>query len=156
MQITYIGKKALKADNVAGTKLVWTQGQSHEVADLVACAKLLKHTDSWAIDDSAEREAEARAQAGAEQAERDRAEAERAAAEAAAEQAARDEEARLKAEAEAQAEKEAAERSKAQQEQAEEAAELTVDQVREALKACGIKFHPNTGEQKLRAMLKEA
>lgn len=51
MQIEYVGKKPSRADNVAGTGLVWMSGQAHEVASAEACAKLLKHTDVWRIAD---------------------------------------------------------------------------------------------------------
>jgi hypothetical protein len=47
MLIVYVGGKPSKADNVAGTGLVWSPGQSHEVADPLACAKLLRHTGVW-------------------------------------------------------------------------------------------------------------
>jgi len=50
MRITYIGLKASKTDNVAGTGLTWAQGQSHEVASVDACAKLLRHADVWAAE----------------------------------------------------------------------------------------------------------
>lgn len=49
MRIAYIGLKASKTDNVAGTGLTWVAGQEHEVANLGACAKLLKHADVWAV-----------------------------------------------------------------------------------------------------------
>ncbi len=49
MRITYIGLKASKTDNVAGTGLTWLAGQEHEVASLEACSKLLKHADVWAV-----------------------------------------------------------------------------------------------------------
>ena len=53
MQIQYIGAKSKKTDNVAGTGLTWAAGQAHEVANLGACAKLLRHSDVWAPADGA-------------------------------------------------------------------------------------------------------
>ena len=53
MRITYIGLKASKTDNVAGTGLTWAAGQAHEVPSLDACAKLLRHSDVWALADGA-------------------------------------------------------------------------------------------------------
>ena len=53
MQIQYIGAKSKKTDNVAGTGLTWAAGQEHEVANLDACAKLLRHSDVWALADGA-------------------------------------------------------------------------------------------------------
>ena len=49
MRIAYIGLKASKTDNVAGTGLTWAAGQAHEVPNLDACAKLLRHSDVWAL-----------------------------------------------------------------------------------------------------------
>lgn len=49
MRIAYIGLKPTKTDNVAGTGLTWVAGQEHEVANLGACAKLLRHADVWAV-----------------------------------------------------------------------------------------------------------
>lgn len=47
--IEYIGKKASRADTVAGTKVVWNgPGDVQEVPDL-AVFKLLKHPDVWAL-----------------------------------------------------------------------------------------------------------
>ena len=53
MRIAYIGLKFSKTDNVAGTGLTWAAGQEHEVANLDACAKLLRHSDVWALADGA-------------------------------------------------------------------------------------------------------
>ena len=53
MQIQYIGAKSKKTDNVAGTGLTWVAGQAHEVPNLDACAKLLRHSDVWALADGA-------------------------------------------------------------------------------------------------------
>lgn len=48
MQIAYIGHKASKADNVAGTGVVWEfPGDVREVAD-AAARLLLLHSDVWA------------------------------------------------------------------------------------------------------------
>lgn len=44
--VQYIGKKEKKEDTVAGTGLVWFQGQVHFVPPIVA-AKLLKYPDAW-------------------------------------------------------------------------------------------------------------
>lgn len=49
MKIQYIGAKSKKTDNVAGTGLTWVAGQEHEVANLGACAKLLRHADVWVV-----------------------------------------------------------------------------------------------------------
>jgi hypothetical protein len=47
--IEYVGKKAMRADTVAGTKIVWYgAGDVQEVPDL-AVPKLLKHPDVWVI-----------------------------------------------------------------------------------------------------------
>lgn len=48
MKIVYVGTKPQKADNVAETKLIWTPGQIHEVADDLKAAKLLTYQDIWA------------------------------------------------------------------------------------------------------------
>ena len=53
MRIAYIGLKFSKTDNVAGTGLTWAAGQAHEVPSLDACAKLLRHSDVWALADGA-------------------------------------------------------------------------------------------------------
>ena len=53
MRIAYIGLKFSKTDNVAGTGLTWVAGQAHEVPNLDACAKLLRHSDVWAPADGA-------------------------------------------------------------------------------------------------------
>jgi hypothetical protein len=45
--VKYIGKKAVKRDNVAGTGLEWTPGQIH-VLPTVQAIKLLRHPDIWA------------------------------------------------------------------------------------------------------------
>lgn len=47
-QIVYIGLKEQKGDNVAGTGLVWTRGQIHEIEDEEKAAKLLAHPLIWA------------------------------------------------------------------------------------------------------------
>lgn len=47
MKIVYVGLKEMKADNIAGTGLVWTRGEIHEVEDPVKAAKLLEHTLIW-------------------------------------------------------------------------------------------------------------
>ena len=52
MKIIYVGLKQQKADNVAGTGLVWTRGQIHEVEDAVKAAKLLEHPLIWQDADS--------------------------------------------------------------------------------------------------------
>jgi len=44
--IQYVGKKAQKTDNVAGTGLTWTPGQVHIVPPLVA-QKLARFADIW-------------------------------------------------------------------------------------------------------------
>ena len=53
MKIQYIGAKSKKTDNVAGTGLTWAAGQAHDVPNLDACAKLLRHSDVWAPADGA-------------------------------------------------------------------------------------------------------
>lgn len=48
MLIEYIGLKAIKTDNVAGTGTVWTgQGDVQEVADEAAAAKLVACNTVW-------------------------------------------------------------------------------------------------------------
>ena len=47
MRIVYIGLKPLKADNVAGTGLVWKRGEVHEVEEEEKAAKLLAHPLIW-------------------------------------------------------------------------------------------------------------
>lgn len=47
-KIVYIGNKPQKSDNVAGTGLSWTPGQTHEVEDDKKAEKLLEHTSVWA------------------------------------------------------------------------------------------------------------
>ena len=47
MKVVYIGRKDVKADNVAGTGLIWTRGQIHEVEDEAKAAKLLEHALTW-------------------------------------------------------------------------------------------------------------
>lgn len=47
MRIVYVGLKDMKADNVAGTGLVWTRGQIHEVEDEAKANKLLFHPLIW-------------------------------------------------------------------------------------------------------------
>lgn len=46
--VQYIGQKASKEDNVAGTGLSWAPGQVH-VVDIIAAGKLLKHPSVWAV-----------------------------------------------------------------------------------------------------------
>jgi hypothetical protein len=48
--IKYIGTKESKTDNVAGTGLTWSPGQSHAVPP-VAAAKLLGHPGVWSLAD---------------------------------------------------------------------------------------------------------
>ena len=62
MNITYVGKKAQREDSVAGTGLVWRQGETLPVP-VVAAALLLRHPDTWAradddVTDDGEPEAE--------------------------------------------------------------------------------------------------
>ena len=47
MNITYVGKKAQREDSVAGTGLVWRQGETLPVA-VAAAAVLLRYPDTWA------------------------------------------------------------------------------------------------------------
>lgn len=47
MNITYVGKKAQREDSVAGTGLVWRQGETLPVP-VAAAAVLLRHPDTWA------------------------------------------------------------------------------------------------------------
>src|SRR5260221_9619778 len=47
-KIVYIGPRDIKEDNVAGTSLVWTHGQVHEVEDEKKAALLLAHSTVWA------------------------------------------------------------------------------------------------------------
>ena len=55
MLIEYVGKKPRKPDNVAGTGIVWHgPGDVQEVPDPAACARLLRHTDVWRAQASAE------------------------------------------------------------------------------------------------------
>lgn len=49
--ITYIGKKKLCHDNVAGTGLVWAPEETHQVDDMAAAAELLKYSDTWVLAD---------------------------------------------------------------------------------------------------------
>lgn len=44
--VEYVGKKAIKRDNVANTELEWTPGQIHIVPPLVA-QKLARYPDIW-------------------------------------------------------------------------------------------------------------
>ena len=46
-KIVYVGLKEMKADNVAGTGLVWVRGQVHEVENEEQAAKLLAHPLIW-------------------------------------------------------------------------------------------------------------
>ncbi len=46
-KIVYVGLKDQKGDNVAGTGLVWTRGQIHEVEDDAKAIKLLAHKLIW-------------------------------------------------------------------------------------------------------------
>lgn len=107
MKIKYIGLKARKEDNVAGTGLTWRFGETLEVEDQVKAAKLLAYERIWVADGG---QATAPAPAPAPS-------------------------------APAPAPAPAA------------PVDLTVDEVREALKAKGVSFHPNTGEAKLRSLL---
>ena len=47
MNITYVGKKAQREDSVAGTGLVWSQGETLPVP-VAAAMVLLRHPDTWA------------------------------------------------------------------------------------------------------------
>ena len=47
MNITYVGKKALREDSVAGTGLVWRPGETLAVP-IAAAATLLRYPDVWA------------------------------------------------------------------------------------------------------------
>ena len=47
IRIVYVGLKEMKADNVAGTGLVWTRGEIHEIEDEAKAAKLLAHPLIW-------------------------------------------------------------------------------------------------------------
>jgi hypothetical protein len=47
MRIVYVGFKEMKADNVAGTGLVWSRGEIHEVEEEAKVAKLLAHPLIW-------------------------------------------------------------------------------------------------------------
>lgn len=50
MKIRYIGRKATKADNVAGTGIVWNgEGDVQEVSNPQAAAKLLTYDTVWAL-----------------------------------------------------------------------------------------------------------
>lgn len=51
MQIKYVGLKAFKTDNVAGTGLTWGQGESLPVDDVSKASRLLRHPDVWALDE---------------------------------------------------------------------------------------------------------
>jgi hypothetical protein len=46
-KIVYVGLKEQKADNVAGTGLIWKRGEIHEVDDEAKAAKLLAHPLIW-------------------------------------------------------------------------------------------------------------
>lgn len=46
-KVAYIGLKATKSDNVAGTGLTWERGQVHTVEDDAKAAKLLEHKNVW-------------------------------------------------------------------------------------------------------------
>jgi len=46
-RVVYVGLKEMKADNVAGTGLVWTRGEVHEVEDEEKAAKLFAHPLIW-------------------------------------------------------------------------------------------------------------
>lgn len=48
--VKYVGRKAEKQDNVAGTGLIWARGQVHYVPPLIA-QKLVKHRDVWGVAD---------------------------------------------------------------------------------------------------------
>jgi hypothetical protein len=47
-KIVYIGSKAVKADNVAGTGMIWTRGETKDVVDDTKAELLLKHSGVWA------------------------------------------------------------------------------------------------------------
>lgn len=48
--VRYIGSKARKVDNVAGTGAVWNgPGDEREIKDINAVAKLLQHADVWEL-----------------------------------------------------------------------------------------------------------
>lgn len=47
MNITYVGKKVQREDSVAGTGLVWRQGETLPVP-VAAAAVLLRYPDTWA------------------------------------------------------------------------------------------------------------
>jgi len=47
-RIVYIGRKGMKADNVAQTGLTWTPGEIHEVPDAKKADKLLEYSNVWA------------------------------------------------------------------------------------------------------------
>lgn len=47
-KIVYIGPRDIKEDNIAGTGLIWTHGETHEVADEKKAAMLLAHDTVWA------------------------------------------------------------------------------------------------------------
>ncbi|MFT0547861.1 hypothetical protein ACMHYO_16220 [Allopusillimonas ginsengisoli] len=48
--VQYVGKKATKIDNVAGTGLIWGPGQIHYVPPLIA-QRLARYQDVWSIVD---------------------------------------------------------------------------------------------------------
>ena len=170
MRIKYIGGKASKEDNVAGTGLRWAQGQVHEVENVEACGKLLKHPDVWALDNEAETHAAIAARLELEEAERRAAEQRQREEAEAREKAELD--ARQKAEAEA-ADRAAAEKAAAEQaerdakaqaeeeERARQAASVTglsaakapgamdLDELKSFCTAKGVKFHPNISKDKL-------
>jgi len=52
MRIVYVGLKELKADNIAGTGLVWKRGEIHEIEDEAKAEKLLGHHLIWQNADS--------------------------------------------------------------------------------------------------------
>ena len=55
--VRYVGKKARKLDNVAGTGVEWTPGQVHILPPLVA-QKLVRFADIWREADPSEVEAD--------------------------------------------------------------------------------------------------
>lgn len=162
--IEYIGKKPQKADNVAGTGLVWAPGQTHEVKDPKAIEKLLFHKDVWALVDREALAAKAEAIRLEEEAMRQRREqVERELAEADERlRLAEIEEAAAAARA-AEAEKQAAERqaseaglsAKGDEPKDKNPADMEVEELRAFCASKGWTGHPLTGHAKLTAWLQE-
>lgn len=116
MRIKYVGLKAVKKDNVAGTGLEWIPDQVHEVPDPVAAAKLLAYPLIWGLAEDKKPASQTTAPAKP-------------------------------------ADPQVADGGDGPADNQNPAGELTVEQVREALTQRGVRFHPNTGETKLRALL---